>query len=94
MNAYVQNIMALPVITGSHPKKIHEFYEKFLFNVQCLEMLGKLKEISGYVRMSIDKLQGIRGDLVRTDDNWRGWDCPNFVEALRRWTERNRVERN
>ena len=59
------------MITGSHPKKIYKFYEKLLFNVQSLEMLGKLKEISGYVRMSIDKLQGIRGHLVRTDDNWR-----------------------
>ena len=92
VNMYVQNIMALPVVTGSHPKKIHEFYEKFLFNVQSLEMLGKLKEISGYVRMSIDKLQGIRGDLVRTDDNWREWDFPKLVEALRKWTERNPVE--
>ena len=61
VNAYVQNIMALPVITGSHPKKIHEFYEKLLFNVQSLETLGKLKEISGYMRMSIDKLQGRSG---------------------------------
>ena len=92
VNAYVQNIMALPVITGSHPKKIHEFYKKLLFNVQSLEKLGKLKEISGYVRMAIDKLRGIRGDLVRTDDNWREWDFPKFVEALRKWTERNPVE--
>ena len=60
VNAYVQNIMALPMITGSHPRKIHEFYEKLLFNVQSLETLGKLTEISGYVRVSIDKLQGIR----------------------------------
>ena len=91
VNAYVQNITALPMITGSHPKKIHEFYEKLLFNVQSLETLGKLKEISGYVRMSSDKLQGIRGDLVRTDDNWREWDFPKFVEALKRWTERNPI---
>ena len=91
VNAYVQNIMALPVITGSHPRKIHEFYEKVLFNVQSLETLGKLTEINGYVRMSIDKLQGIRGDLVRTDDNWREWGFPKFVEALRKWTERNPI---
>ena len=91
VNAFVQNIMALPMITGSHPKKIHEFCKKLLFNVQSLETLGKLKEISGYVRMSIDKLQGIRGDLVRTDDNWREWDFPKFVEALRKWTERNYI---
>ena len=91
VNAYVQNIMALPVITGSHPRKIHEFYEKLLFNVQSLETLGKLTEINGYVRMSIDELQGIRGDLVRTDDNWREWGFPKFVEALRKWTERNPI---
>ena len=91
VNTYGHNIMALPMITGSHPRKIHEFYEKLLFNVQSLETLGKLKEISGYVRMSIDKLQGIRGDLVRMDDNWREWDFPKFVEALKRWTERNPI---
>ena len=51
-----------------------------------------MKEISGYVRMFIDKLQGIRGDLIRTDDNWREWYFPKFVEALRKWTERNPVE--
>ena len=41
--------------------------------------------------MSVDKLQGIRGDLVRTDDNWREWSFPKFVEALRKWTERNPI---
>jgi len=41
--------------------------------------------------MSIDKLQGIRGDLVRTDDNWREWNFSQFVEALRKWTERNPI---
>ena len=71
VNAYVQNIMALPVINGTQPWKIHDFYEKLLFNVQALETLGKLTEINGYVRMSIDKLEGIRGDLLRTDDKWR-----------------------
>ena len=91
LNAYVQNIMALPMITGSHSRKIHEFYEKLLFNVQSLETLGKLTEINGYVKMSIDKLQGIRGDLVRTDDNWREWGFPKFVEALRKWSETNPI---
>lgn len=69
VNAYVQNIMALPVISGSNTTKIHQFYEKLSFNLQALETLGKLGEVNGYVRMSIDKLEGIRGDLVRTDDN-------------------------
>ena len=89
VNAYVQNIMALPIISGTNPVKIHQFYEKLLFNVQALETLGKLKEVNGYVRTSLDKLEGIQGDLVRTDDDWREWDFTKFVDALRKWTERN-----
>ena len=45
--------------------------------------------MNGYVRMSIDKLEGIRGDLVQTDDIWQDWDFPKLVDALRKWTERN-----
>ena len=61
--------MGLPVISGANPARIHQFYEALSFNVQALETLGKLKEVNGYVRISIDKLPGIRGDLVRTDEN-------------------------
>ena len=91
VNAYVQNIMALPSVSGSNPVKIHQFYDKLLFNVQALETLGRLQDVNGYVRMSLDKLEAIRGDLVRTDDDWQDWDFPKFVTALRKWTERNPV---
>jgi len=89
INAYVQNIMSLPTIHGSHPAKVHEFYEKLMANVQSLETLGKLKEVNGYVRTTIDKLEGVRGDLLRNDDDWQQWEFPQLVDALRRWTERN-----
>jgi glycine cleavage system protein P-like pyridoxal-binding family len=56
----MKNIMGLPVITGSQPRKVHEFYESLVYNVQSLEILGKLKEITGYVRTTLDKLEGIR----------------------------------
>jgi hypothetical protein len=91
VNAYIQNIMLLPRIQGSNTKEIHQFYEKLLWNVQALETLGKLKEITGYVRMTIDKLGGIRGDLVRTDDAWQEWKFPELIEALRQWTVRNPI---
>ena len=42
--------------------------------------------------MTIDKLEGIRGDLVRTDDDWQEWDFPRLTEALRKWTERNPIK--
>ena len=31
--------------------------------------MKKLKDIKGYVRLTLDKLSGIRADLVRLDDN-------------------------
>ena len=92
VNAYVENIMSLPTIGGTQPARIHDFYEKLLFNVQSLETMGKLREVNGYVRMTIDKLQGIRGDLVRTDDSWREWNFPKLVDELRKWTERNPIQ--
>ena len=73
-NAHVQNIMSLPHINNSNPYKIHEFSEKLLSDVQALETMGKLKEINGYVRLTLDKLQGVRADLVRTDDDLQDWN--------------------
>ena len=92
VNAYVENIMSLPTIGGTQPARIHDFYEKLLFNVQSLETMGKLREVNGYVRMTIDKLPGIRGDLVRTDESWREWNFPKLVDELRKWTERNPIQ--
>ena len=94
INAYVQNIINLPNIQGTKPGKIHAFYETLLTSVQSLETLGKLQEVSGYVRMTIDKLEGIRSDLVRTDDDWQEWRFPEFIEALRKWTVRNPVKQD
>lgn len=31
--------------------------------------MGKLKEIRGFARTTLDKLPGIRADLARLDDN-------------------------
>ena len=89
VNAYISNIMALEPVHGTNPNKISIFYEKLLANVQALETLGRIGEVNGYVRMTLDKLESIRGDLVRTDDDWQSWKFPNLIEALRQWTERN-----
>jgi len=78
-NAHVQSIMSLPHISSSSPYKIHEFSLKLQSSVQALETMGKLREINGYVRLTIDKLQGIRADLVRTDDSWKEWKFPQLV---------------
>ena len=40
-----------------------------VINVQALETMDKLREINGYVRLTSNKLPGIRADLIRLDDN-------------------------
>lgn len=90
-NAHIQQIIALPTVQGSQPSKIHEFYENLVTNAQALETMGKIKEINGYVRVTLDKLPGIRADLVRLDEDWQDWDFPRMIEALRKWCDRNPV---
>ncbi len=73
VNAYIQNIMSLPTITGSQPSKVHEFYKTLLFNVQSLETLGKLQElVKGNVRSVLHKLKGIKADLIRGQSGTKG----------------------
>ena len=55
VNAYIENIPALPVISGTHPAKIHDFYETLLYNVQSLETLGKTSECVALVRGILNK---------------------------------------
>ena len=84
-------MIALPNVHGSQRVKLHEFYEKLATNVEALETMGKIKEINGYVRVSLDKLPSIRADLVRLhiDDKWQEWGFPQMLEALRKWCNRN-----
>ena len=57
VTAHVQTIIALPMIHGSKPTRIYEFYEKVLTHVQSLETMGKLNTTEGYVRNTLDILQ-------------------------------------
>lgn len=83
--------MWLQVIPGTNPARICEFYETIVTNVQTLESMEKEREIRGYVRVTLDKLPGIRADLVRLNDDWQEWGVSQLAEALRKWCERNPV---
>ena len=91
-NAHIQKIISLCTIHGTQPGKIIEFFEKLVTSVQTLETMGRLREVNGYARTTLDKLPGIRADLVRTDDDWQEWEFPQFLEALRKWCERNPIQ--
>ena len=75
--------MVLSVITETNPRRINEFYEKLVTNIQTLESMGRKKDIRGNVRLTLDKLPGKRADLVRLDDNLQEWRFPQLVGALR-----------
>ena len=76
INAHVQTIMNLPHIKGANPDKIYEFYAKLFPCVQALESMNKLREISGYCKATLDKLEGVHADLTRLGDNWQEWGFP------------------
>ena len=58
MNAHVQELLSLPTITGISRPNIHNFYDNLLGHVEALETLGKLEQVAGNVRMTLDKLVG------------------------------------
>ena len=60
--------MNLLCIGNADPYKTNRFCEKLQMNVNTLDTIGKLREINGYVRFSLDKNGGIRADLMRMDD--------------------------
>ena len=63
--------MSLPQVNNTNPQKIRDFSETLLYSEQALDTMGKIKEMNGYVRVTLDKLQGIRANLVRNEDNWQ-----------------------
>ena len=91
IKAYTQQIFDLPFIPNQNPHRIHDFCDKLMFSVQSLQTMGKLEQVNGYVAMTLDKLPGIRGDLVRTDPSWENWIFDKLTEALRLWTRRNPI---
>ena len=78
---FVKEILDLPDISGADPHKIEEFCEKLTHSVQALETMGKLN-VKGNVSMTLDKLSGIRGDLVRSDPEWETWDFVQLTEPV------------
>ena len=94
ISAHVAKITSLAVVRNSNPAQIQEFYAVLVRHVQALETMDRLNSVNGYTRTILDRLPGIRADLVRDDENWKNWEFPDLVDALRRWTERNPVDSN
>ena len=81
----------MAIINQVNLKKIHQFNDQVMHAVQALQTLKKLETVNGYVPMTLDKLQAIRGDLVGTDLDWEDWDFSKLSEALRLLARRNPI---
>ena len=56
---------------SANSRKVKEFYKQLHFNVQTLDTLGRLADVKGNVRCTLDKLKGIKADLVRGNEGWK-----------------------
>ena len=86
-NAYVNNIMGLPTNMRENPREVEEFYKRLLYNVQSFETLGKLRDVAGNVRAVLEKLKGIKSDLVRGHKRWQEWYFRQLLKAIKRWKD-------
>ena len=83
-SAHIHCITSLPIISNCNPNRINKFYKKLTISIQALETMKKLKDIKGFVRLTLDKLPGIRAALVRLDDNCQEWNSCQLVDSLGR----------
>lgn len=60
--------------------------------MHSFETMGKLNQVNRNISMTLDKLPGIRGDLVRTNHLWESWNFLKLCEALRLWTRRDPLD--
>ena len=44
--------------------------------------MGKLTEIKGYARLTLDKLPNIKSNLVIRDGRWHDWDFEELTKEF------------
>ena len=87
VGAYITNTQELPTMTG---RKInmthdHEFIKTLNYNVQSLETLGKLSQCLSMVRGILEKLTGIKAELVANQVGWQDWGFTELLGAPENW---------
>ncbi|CAB4044087.1 Hypothetical predicted protein, partial [Paramuricea clavata] len=51
--------------------------------------MGKVERVNGMTRSVLEKLPGIKSDLVRGQGNWQEWDLAHLIRALKQWRDIN-----
>ena len=89
VQAHGKEILKLPKISTLNLKQIHKFYHMLNVNVNSLKSLGKLDTTEILVCKTLEKLEPIKSDLIRTDSNWQNWGFEDLLQALQDYTLRN-----
>ena len=79
VRTYVRNILELPTVHERNVKKIHEFYEALLFNVESLRTLKSLYKLDAADRFTFDKLDVIKNELTMIDEYCGEWTSVEFL---------------
>lgn len=56
-----------------------------------MEILGKSRDVTGNARIMLEKLKGVKADLVRGQIDWQDWDFPRLIKTLKSWKEINPI---
>ncbi|XP_048575296.1 uncharacterized protein LOC116604510 [Nematostella vectensis] len=88
--AHVDQILNLPILKSGGHAKVREFYETLSKSHDALETLGEGNMLRGLALSTLNKLQKIRADLVRTDEGWESWEMGDVIKALQKWLKRNK----
>ena len=67
--AEVKDILKLPMASGNQPQKYINFTNGSCTTSSRSKPRGHLKKVNENVALTIDILPGIRGDLVRNDED-------------------------
>ena len=64
------------------------------YQIACIlwRHMGKLNQVNRNVSMTLDKLPGIRDELVRTNHSWESWNFLKLCEARRQGKRRNPLD--
>ena len=87
---YIKEITELSS-PGRDIKKMYEFADKLSVAVQSLKTLGKLAETRGLAQTTLEKLSGIRNDLIGSAENFDEWGYEELLKALEMWMRKNPV---
>ncbi|PFX15492.1 putative RNA-directed DNA polymerase from transposon BS [Stylophora pistillata] len=91
INTYVKN-NATASYHWSKSKEVKEFYKQLCYNFQSLDMLSQLGDFRGNVQSTLEKLRGVKADLVRGNEGWRDWDFKDLLREMKKCSDINPVE--